>query len=119
MNNSYPNPYNLHPARRTADANPSFASAALTCGILSIILSITMFLPFIFGGMGIFLAIMSRGRDCRFSSRSKAAIVCSVIGIAIVVFLFFFAFLYISSHYGWEHFMNELMREMQNMQNAS
>ena len=113
---SYPPPdpdYYMPPVKKPAEANPSFATASVTLGILSMVLSLAIFPSYVCGGLGIFFSILSRGQDCKFSARTKAAIVCSVIGILIATLILTYIVLYISSHYGWENFLQMIMQEQQ------
>lgn len=87
-NNSYNNnnPYNnqtprQYPANASGDR---LASAAMVMGILTVatFVSMTIYPPFIFGGIGIVLALLSKGRASRMATKAKAGIICAAIGLA-------------------------------------
>lgn len=91
-NNPYNNPYNNNspyssqaPHRYPANVSGDrLASAAMVMGILTVatFVSMTIYLPFIFGSIGIVLAVLSRGRAPRMAAKAKAGIICAAIGLA-------------------------------------
>ena len=113
QNMNHPNPMILPPK----EANPSFATASLVCGILSIVSMIMVFTPYIFGGLGIFFGIMSRGKDCKFSSKTIAGIICSCLGILLITAIIVILIFVLVQTYtldDWNQLMNEFLREYQN-----
>ena len=90
------NPYNNNPyhndnsylnqnsRRYPADASGErLASAAMIMGILTLatFISLTIYPPFIFGAIGIVLALLSKGRAPKLNSKAKAGIICATIGL--------------------------------------
>ena len=52
-------------------------------GILTLatFISMTIYPPFIFGAIGIVLALLSRGRAPRLNTKARAGIICATIGL--------------------------------------
>ena len=91
-NNSYNNnnPYNnnnscnsQNPRRYPAASGDRLASASMILGILTVatFVSMTIYPPFIFGGIGIVLALLSKGRAPRMAAKAKAGVICAAIGL--------------------------------------
>ena len=85
-NNSYNNsPYNTQSSYRpnTGASGDRLASAAMVMGIftLATFVSMTIYPPFIFGAVGIVLALLSKGRSPRLHVKAKAGIICATIGL--------------------------------------
>lgn len=59
------------------------ASAAMVMGILTLatFASMTIYPPFIFGGVGIVLALLSKGRAPRLATKAKAGVICATVGL--------------------------------------
>lgn len=77
--NPYNNLYRV-PRRPSGD---SLANAALVTGIIAIVSFVTMtvYLPFIFGSISIVLALLSRGRASKLTTKAKSGIFCAILGI--------------------------------------
>lgn len=90
-NPSHNNPYhndnsylNQNSHRYPANASGErLASAAMIMGILTLatFISMTIYPPFIFGAIGIVLALLSRGRAPRLNTKARAGIICATIGL--------------------------------------
>lgn len=91
-NNPYNNnPYNndnsyTGPNSRQQPAGASgdrLASAAMIMGILTLatFISMTIYPPFIFGSIGIVVALLSKGRSTRMAVKAKAGVICATIGL--------------------------------------
>lgn len=72
----------------TPQKGSGMATAAMILGIISLIslLLLRVYIPFLIGGIGIILAILSRGRD-RMSGRAKAGIICCITSLVLDVAL--------------------------------
>ena len=59
------------------------ATAAMVLGILAIVTAfmMTLYLPFLFGGLAILLALLSKGTAARLQSKATMGIICSIIGL--------------------------------------
>ncbi len=85
--NPYNNPYggrNPYPRKPKGD---SLATAALVMGVVALCSCITVYLPFIFGGIGITLAILSKGSAPRMLGKAKAGLLCAVAGFSLTAML--------------------------------
>jgi len=87
------NPYNpygtpLQPAP-VKPRGESMATASMILGILSLagLLLLRMSLPFTLGGVGIILAILSRGSARKMLGRAKAGIICCIVALTLDVAL--------------------------------
>lgn len=69
-----------YPAGASGDR---LASAAMVMGILALatFVSMTIYPPFVFGAVGIVLALLSKGRSPRLQVKAKAGIICATIGL--------------------------------------
>lgn len=79
------NSYNMQSPHRpnTVASGDRLASAAMVMGILALstFVSMTIYPPFIFGAVGIVLALLSKGRSPRLHVKAKAGIICATIGL--------------------------------------
>lgn len=68
----------------TPQKGSGMATASMVLGIICLIslLLLRVYIPFLIGGVGIILAILSRGR-ARMSGRAKAGIICCITGLAL------------------------------------
>lgn len=73
----------------TRTPNQIFVSAAYAMGILAIIstILITVYLPFIFGGLSIIFAMLSRTDLEKLQQKAKKGMICGIIGISMNVAL--------------------------------
>lgn len=80
-NNSYNTQTPYRP--NTGASGDRLASAAMIMGILTLatFVSMTIYPPFIFGAVGIVLALLSKGRSPGLQVKAKAGIICATIGL--------------------------------------
>ncbi len=64
-----------------------FAFAALILGLLSILTAFlgTVYPPFLFGGLAIILAILSKGMDRKLLTNAKAGLITGIVGLVVNV----------------------------------
>ena len=67
-------------AQAKEKAAAGLAKASLVLGVLSIAGAFCC-IPFVFSGIGIALAILSKGASNYYSSQAKTGLICSIIGI--------------------------------------
>ncbi len=84
---SYKNLYSdsNQPVRQTNH----FATAALTMGILTVITTVmcTVFLPFLFAGLSLIFAVLSKGKNYTMNTNARTGIVTSIIGLALNIII--------------------------------
>ena len=82
-NNEDNNIYSGGMAFRATDPAQGLITASLILGVISIITTVmmTVYLPLIFGGIAIILAILSRGADGKLPKLSRTGVILAVIGI--------------------------------------
>lgn len=90
-NNQYPynngNPYgnnNLsHQNYPIATKGDSLANAAMVMGIIALVstFAMTVYLPFVFGSIGIILAILSKGKARQMLNKAKTGVICCTCGL--------------------------------------
>ena len=85
-NNQDNNPYN--PYMRPlppAEPNQGLVNAAMVLGILAVVTTfiMTVYLPYIFGGIAIMLAILSRKKDGILPKQSKLGVTLAIIGMIV------------------------------------
>lgn len=70
-------------------ANKSMISAAFILGIITCVATVfmTVYIPFITGGLGLVCAILSRDRSGAMDSRARTGAILSVIGLVVNVFV--------------------------------
>lgn len=85
--NPYNNPY-PYPYSRKAPAN-GLVNAAFILGIAAIVSAImmTVYFPFILGGISIILALLSKGYEDKMAGPAKTGIVCSIIGLVLNILI--------------------------------
>lgn len=83
-----PQPYNPYTNRNTPSAakpnGDTLATAAMILGILAIVMCATFMLypTFVFGSIGVVLALLSRGKAPRPATKAKVGMICATAGIA-------------------------------------
>lgn len=89
--NLYPNDYPGTPGYAPRPVNPAqnLITASLVLGISAVFSAfmMTVYLPFILGGISIILAILSKGSGPAVSGRAKAGIACSIGAILLNVMI--------------------------------
>ena len=75
-----------YPPARKAPGN-GLMGASFVLGIAAIVSAImmTVYLPFILGGISIVLALLSKGYENKMAGSAKAGIVCAVVGLVLNV----------------------------------
>lgn len=88
------NDENQNYIRPAKDPRQSLITAALVLGGLSIVSTImmTVYLPFILGGIGIILAILSKGQDLKMEKHAKTGMLLSIAGVILNICIIFGAF---------------------------
>lgn len=94
-NNNIPsqnrNPYGSAPSYPPIQKSPAdgLITAAMVLGIAAIISAVlmTVYFPFILGGIAIILAILSKGYGNKMHSKAKTGIICAIIGITFNLFI--------------------------------
>lgn len=84
--NPYGAPLQPYPGKPKGDG---MATASLILGIITLasmfILQFTI--PFVLGGIGIILAILSRGGAKRLAGKAKAGLICCIVGLSLDIVL--------------------------------
>lgn len=100
--NPYHNPYynNGYPygnvsarALNPRKKGESLATASMVLGIISLIslLLLRLYIPFLLGGVGIILAILSKGGARKMMGKAKAGLICCISGLALDITLCVFS----------------------------
>ena len=114
QNNGYP-PYPPYGAPLQPNIvrpkGESMATAAMILGIISLVslLFFQLQIPFLLGGVGIVLAILSRGSAKQMLGRAKAGLTCCIIGLSLDIVLFAAAIYLV---FALPHLSPELMEEV-------
>ena len=63
----------------------SMATASMILGIITLasMLVLQFTIPFVLGGIGIVLAILSRGSAKRLAGKAKAGLICCIVGLSL------------------------------------
>ncbi len=69
------------------------ATAAMILGIISLVslLLLRIYIPFLLGGVGIILAVLSKGKAKKMLGRAKAGLICCITGLALDITLCVFS----------------------------
>lgn len=97
QNGYNPYPYGVPiPPRQKGEG---MATAAMVLGIISLIglALLQLYLPFLLGGVGIILAILSRGSAKKVAGRAKAGMICCIISLCISIAFFALSFWFLLS----------------------
>ena len=67
----------------------SMATASMILGIITLasMLVLQFTIPFVLGGIGIVLAILSRGSAKRLAGKAKAGLICCIVGLSLDIVL--------------------------------
>lgn len=85
----------------------SMATASLVLGILAIISICCVYGSYLFGGIAITLALLSRGRNNKLSTNALIGTILSIIGMVISTVIIAIAVISIFSYGSFSDFMNE------------
>lgn len=82
----YGGPLQPYPGKPKGD---SMATASLILGIITLasMLILQFSIPFVLGGIGIVLAILSRGSAKRLAGKAKAGLICCIAGLSLDIVL--------------------------------
>ena len=92
-----------------------FVTAAFTCGILAIVTTIcmTVYLPFIFGGLSIIFGVLSkREPNVPMLTKAKTGIICGVGGLVLNLALIVFCVNMVMTNPEYRNQLNEAGEEM-------
>lgn len=84
-NSSFPNqPGYVPPRKSPADG---MITAAMVLGIAAIVSAVmmTVYFPFVLGGISIIMALLSKGHEPKMVPKAKIGIICSIIGLVLNV----------------------------------
>ncbi len=87
--NQYPSPEDIKKNRSAS----GFATAAMVCGIISIF-STCCCMPFVFSGLGIIFALLSKRENREWLNSAKTGIITSCVGIAVSMVLMVFVMIF-------------------------
>lgn len=76
----------------------SFITVSLIFGITAIVSVISIFFPFIFGGLGILFALLSKGNDKQMTGKAKAGLITSLLGMSFSAFIVIASFVIVFSN---------------------
>lgn len=112
MENTTMNPedfphYGYVPAR-----NNNFVLLSLVMGILSIVTCAIVIPSFVFGGLAILFALLSRGKDVKFPSGSRAGIVTGTLGIIFATCLGVFSIYTVMTNPEYHQLLNDTSKQM-------
>lgn len=84
--NPYGTPLQPVPMKPKGD---SMATASMILGIITLasMLILQFTIPFLLGGVGIILAILSRGSAKRLAGKAKAGLICCIVGLSLDIVL--------------------------------
>lgn len=112
MENTTMNPedfphYGYVPAR-----NNNFVLLSLIMGILSLCTCALIIPPFIFGGLAILFALLSRGKDTNFPKQSLAGIATGALGLILAVCLGAFSIYTLMTNPEYHQLLNDTSKQM-------
>lgn len=89
----------------------NMALASLILGIFAIITSGCIYSAIVCGSLGIIFALLSRGGEMTFTSKSSAGLALSAIGLLLTLIIYTVAFIFIINRFGGlDAFMQEYMK---------
>lgn len=80
--------------------NNYFELFAFAFSVASILSSTVIYTAYLFGGLAILFALLSRGPQMKFSPRAKKALLIGICGIVLSTVIFVASFLYLLHEYG-------------------
>ena len=105
MDNNF-NPYitpqegGTPPLRRVITKPNYFELFSFAFAIASLISCTIIYTAYIFGGLAILFALLSRGAQMKFSPRAKISLLLGISGIVLATILFTVSFLFLLHEYG-------------------
>lgn len=97
---NHPQPNGTPSFHRTISQPNYFEMFALGFSIASLLSITIIYMAYLFAGLSILFALLSRGAQMNFSPRAKLSIFLSIGGIIASTFLFVMSFLYLLGEYG-------------------
>ena len=88
------------PLRRVITKPNYFETFAFVFAIASLISCTVVYTAYLFGGLAILFAILSRGPEMKFRPKAKKSIIFGICGIVLSTALFVASFLYLLQEYG-------------------
>lgn len=85
-------PVSIRPVRQKENSMATAALVTAVIGCVSTFIILPVYLPCVFGGISIVLALLSKGAQPHFSRRAFAGVITSVCSIILNVFIFIFCF---------------------------
>ena len=92
------NPYTTQPQKRVRPN--TFELAAFGLAITSILSCSVIYMAYLFAGLAILFALLSRGAQMQFSPKAKQALLIGIAGIILSTIVFISSFLYLLEVYG-------------------
>ena len=77
-----------------------FELAAFACAVTSLLSCTIIYIAYIFAGLAILFALLSRGPQMKFTNRSKLSILIGIGGIILSTLLFVITFIILLREYG-------------------
>lgn len=111
------NPYgnvNARMASPLKSKGDNMATAAMVLGIISLIslLLLRLYIPFLLGGVGIILAVLSRGKAIKMTGKARAGLICCITGLVLDIVLCIFSVYLV---FALPDIMPEMMDEVNEM----
>ena len=97
---NHPQMNSTPPLRRVIIKPNYFEMFAFVFAIASIISCTVIYTAYIFGGLAILFALLSRGAQMKFSPKAKRALLVGIFGIVLATVIFVASFLFLLNEYG-------------------
>ena len=94
------NPYTTPKSNNTVRKQNYFEVFSFAFAIASLISCTVIYTAYLFGGLAILFALLSRGAQMKFSPKAKKGIIIGICGIVLATALFVGSFLYLLEEYG-------------------
>ncbi len=94
--------------RYTVTAPNGLATGALVLGILSVVSVCCIYGSWIFGGIGITLGLLSRGKEKKMSTNAMVGVITSIVGIVLSVVVLAYSIVTVVKSFGDNGFMKYL-----------
>ena len=90
-NNPYGSPFPNQPGYTPPRKTPAdgMITASVVLGVAAIVSAfmMTVYFPFILGGISIILALLSKGQEQKMASKARMGIICSIVGLVLNVII--------------------------------
>ena len=94
------NPYTTPQSNNTVRKQNYFEVFSFAFAIASLVSCTVIYTAYLFGGLAILFALLSRGAQMNFSPKAKKGIIIGICGIVLATALFVGSFLYLLEEYG-------------------